>query len=165
MYFLFCGWIFRLVTSPLLLYGLIFAQVTSALLVLWFDCRVSHKRVLGFMACIDCCTSHKRVPGFMVRLMRMSRALSCFYVLIVAQLTIAFLVVFDCPYVISAFLVLCFDYYSSYKRVPGFMVSFLNKLPVCSWFFCLIVSQVTSAFLVLRFHCRASYKRVLGFMV
>ena len=66
---------------------------------------------------------------------------------------------------ISTFLVLRFDYYLSYKRVLGFMVSFLNKLPVCSWFFGLIVSQVTSAFLDLRFHCYASYKRVLGVMV
>ena len=30
-------------------YGLIVAEVTSALLVLWFDCGASHKRVLGFM--------------------------------------------------------------------------------------------------------------------
>lgn len=48
---------------------------------------------------------------------------------------------------ISTFLVLWFDYYLSYNRVLGFIVSFLNKLPVCSWFFGLIVSQVTSAFL------------------
>lgn len=65
---------------------------------------------------------------------------------------------------ISTFLVLWFHYYLSYNRVLDFIVSFLNKLQVCSWFFGLIVSQVTSAFLDLRFHCYASYKRVLGFM-
>ena len=30
-------------------YGLIVAQETSEFLVLWFDCGVSHKRVLVFM--------------------------------------------------------------------------------------------------------------------
>ena len=34
-----------------------------------------------------------------------------------------------------------------------------------SWFYGLIVAQVTSAFLFLWFDCGASDKRVLGFMV
>ena len=41
----------------------------------------------------------------------------------------------------------------------------LKTMEYHSWFFGLIVSQVTSAFLDLRFHCYASYKRVLGVMV
>ena len=98
MCFLFCGGIFRLVKSALLFYSLIFAQVTSGLLVLWFDC----------------CARQKRVPGFIVRLMRMSQAFSCFYVLIVTQLTIAFLVVFDCR--------------AGDKHIFGIMVSLLLKL-------------------------------------
>ena len=34
-----------------------------------------------------------------------------------------------------------------------------------SWFYGLIVAQVTSAFLVLWFGCGGSHKRVLGFLV
>ena len=49
---------------------------------------------------------------------------------------------------ISTFLVLWFHYYLSYNRVLGFIVSFLNKLQVCSWF-----------------DCFSSHKRVLGFTV
>ena len=33
----------------LVLYGLIVAQVASAIFFLWCDCCASHKRVLGFM--------------------------------------------------------------------------------------------------------------------
>ena len=94
--------------------------------------------------------------------------------------------------VTSAFLVLWFDCYSSHKCILGFMEMYTNwligqmpnetvyKLPVCSWFFDLNVSQVTIAFLVLYdlivaqvasaifflwCDCSASHNRVLSFMV
>ena len=75
-------------------YGLIVAQVTSAFLVLWFDCGASHKSFLGFVW-FDFCASNKRVLLFMV--------------FTVAQVT-------------SAFLFLWFDCCASDKCVPCFMV-------------------------------------------
>ena len=86
-------------------------QVTSAFLVLWFDCDVSHKRVLGFI----------------VWLWRKSQARSWFYGLIVAQVT-------------SELLVLWFDCDASYKRILGFMVWLWRKSQARSWFYCLIVT-------------------------
>ena len=46
-------------------YGLIVAQVTSAFLVLWFDCGASHKSFLGFVW-FDFCAGNKCVLLFMV---------------------------------------------------------------------------------------------------
>ena len=128
-------------------YGLIVAKVTSAFLVLWFDCGASHKYFLGFVwfdfcasnkLWFDCGASHKRVLIFMVWLLRKSQARSWFYGLIVAHLTSAFL---------------------------GFMVWLWCKSQVRSWFYGLIVAQFTSAFWFLWFDCGLSHKRVLGFMV
>ena len=143
-------WLWRKSQARSWFYGLIVMQVTSAFLVLWFDCGVSHKRVLGFI----------------VWLWRKSQARSWFYGLIVAHVTSEFLVLwFDCcasDKRVVGFLVYCF---ASHKRVLGFIVWLWRKSQVRSLFYCLIVAEVTSEFLVLWFDCCASHKCVLGFLV
>ena len=99
--------------SEFLVYGLIVVQVTSAFLVLWFDCGASQKRVhccasheyfLGFVW-FDCCASHKCLFGCGVS---HKRVLS-FMVFTVAQVT-------------CAFLFLWFNCCASHKRFLVFMV-------------------------------------------
>ena len=94
-----CSWFFDLNVSQvtiafLVLYGLIVAQVASAIFFLWCDCCASHDRVLSFMV-------------FTVAQVRST--FSILYGLIVAQVT-------------SEFLVLWFDCGPSHKRVLGFTV-------------------------------------------
>ena len=94
-----CSWFFDLNVSQvtiafLVLYGLIVAQVASAIFFLWCDCCASHNRVLSFMV-------------FTVAQVRST--FSILYGLIVAQVT-------------SEFLVLWFDCGPSHKRVLGFTV-------------------------------------------
>ena len=85
--------------------------------------------------------------------MRKSQARSCFYGLIVAQVTSEFLVLwFDCGVSDKSFLgFVWFDFCAIKERVLLFMV--------------FTVAQVTSAFLFLLFDCGVSDRRVLSFMV
>ena len=94
-----CSWFFDLNVSQvtiafLVLYGLIVAQVASAIFFLWCDCCASHKRVLSFMV---------------FTLAQLTSTFSVSYGLIVAQVT-------------SKFLVSWFDYGASHKCVLAFMV-------------------------------------------
>ena len=144
-------WLWRKWQVSFWFHGLITVQVTSAFLLLWFDCNASHKLVLGFMVWLRC----------------KSQARSSFHGLIAVQVTSAFLVLwFNCgtnDKWVLGFMVFTVAHLTS--AFLGFMVWLWCKSKVRSWFYGLIVVQVTSAFLFLWFDCGASDKWVPGFMV